>query len=136
MKNIEKDDEVAKEIISTERAALDRWGKGDVSGYTDISASEVTYFDTATERRIDGLKALKAHYAPIAGKIQIERYDMLNPMVQLHGNTAVLTFNLIDHLPATAGLKKEKWNATEIYCKIDGKWKIIHTHWSHIKAGE
>ena len=122
----------AEQIIAMECAALDRWGKGDPWGFTEISADEVTYFDTGTERRVDGLTALKQLYTPREGKKKIERYDMINPKVQIHGSSAVLTFNLIDHVPAGDGLTKEVlWNSTEVYCKLAGEWKIIHTHWSH-----
>jgi len=56
---------------------------------------------------------------------------MLNPKVQVRGNTAVLTFNLIDHIRSPkASLKEACWNATEIYCHMNGNWRIIHTHWS------
>ena len=34
---------VANRIISMERAALDRWGKGDVNGYLDLDDPDVTY---------------------------------------------------------------------------------------------
>jgi hypothetical protein len=132
MNNRSDSEDVAEVIAALERAALDRWGKGDPWGFTEISADEVTYFDTGTEQRVDGLEELKGLYAPREGKIKIERYDILNPRVQVHGNTAVLTFNLIDHVRTTAGLTEEvSWNATEVYCMIDRKWKIIHTHWSY-----
>ena len=83
-------------IIALERGALDRWGKGDPKGYYEIMASEETYFDPTTAKRIDGLEALKAHIAPFDGKIAIERYEMIDPKVQRDGNIAVLTFNLDD----------------------------------------
>jgi hypothetical protein len=133
----EPKNEVSETIISLERAALDRWGKGDPWGFTEISAQEVTYFDTGTEQRVDGLKALKELYAPREGKIKIERYDMINPKVQLHGNTAVLTFNLIDYMPTAEGsIREVYWNSTEVYSRINGEWKIIHTHWSKPKWQE
>lgn len=126
--------DIARQIVALERAALDRWGKGDPWGFTEISADEVTYFDTGTERRIDGLAALKQLYTPREGKIKIECYDVINPKVQVHGSTAVLTFNLIDHVPTPEGSTKEvHWNSTEVYSNIEGEWKIIHTHWSHTK---
>ena len=53
---------ITQKIVSMEREALDRWGRGDPWGYTDISAEGVTYFDTSTERRVDGLDALKKYY--------------------------------------------------------------------------
>jgi hypothetical protein len=128
------EDDVAGKIISMERAALDRFGKGDPWGFIEISADEVTYYDTDTERRLDGLEALKQLYTSIEGKISIERYEMINPKVQIHGDTAVLTFNLIDYVPTSEeSIKEVHWNSTEVYSRINEEWKIIHTHWSHIK---
>ena len=134
MNRIDNSESISEEIIANERAALDRYGKGDPWGFTEISADEVTYFDTGTEKRIDGIEALRQLYAPREGKIKIDRYEMLNPKVQTHGDIAVLTFNLIDYVRSPDGSFKEvHWNATEVYCHINGKWQIIHTHWSHTK---
>ncbi len=128
------EEDVAEKIIAMERAALDRWGKGDPWGFTEISAAEVTYYDPYTDRRLDGLEALRHFYASIEGKISIERYEMINPRVQIHGDNAVLTFNLIDYIPASEESTREvHWNSTEVYIRIDGEWKIVHTHWSYIK---
>lgn len=127
----QRDTNLAQMIISMERAALDRWGKGDPWGYTAISAEGVTYFDTSTERRVDGLDALKKYYKTFEGKIRIDRYEMIDPKVQVHGNTAVLTFNLIDYETQEDGsLSKTLWSSTEVYSRIEGEWKIVHTHWS------
>ena len=45
---------LSQEIITLERAALDRWIRLDPQGYLDLQAPEVTYFDPFTERRVDG----------------------------------------------------------------------------------
>jgi hypothetical protein len=59
---------------------------------------------------------------------------MINPKVQIHSDTAVLTFNLIDFVPTSEGsITEVHWNSTEVYSQINGEWKIIHTHWSHTK---
>ena len=130
----EQNDVITEQIITMERAALDRWGKGDVYGYLDIYADEITYFDTATEQRIDGLAAMKQRYVPIQGKINIDHYDMIDPKVQVHGQTAVLTYNLIDYEPNEQGdLKEIRWNSTAVYAHVDGEWKIIHSHWAHTR---
>ena len=127
--------DVSEEIIALERAALDRWGKGDPSGYLEIYASEITYFDPAIERRLDGLDTMRKYYAPIEGKIKLDRYEMINPKVQVHGDTALLTFNLVDYAKQPDGSEKVSslWNSTEVYVRINGEWKIIHSHWSYIK---
>jgi hypothetical protein len=123
------------EIISVERASLDRWGKGDPWGYIENFAPEITYFDPAVENRIDGLAAMGDYLAPFTGKIQIDRYEMLDPKVQRYGDAAVLTFNLVNYRKNADGTEVavNRWNSTEVYAWMEGKWKIVHSHWSYIK---
>ena len=73
------ENDVAATIIALERAALDRWGKGDPSGYLEISAPEVVYFDPFLERRLHGLEALTRYYDTLRGKIRIDRDELINP---------------------------------------------------------
>lgn len=122
------------QIIAMERGALDRWGRGDPQGYLDIMAPEVTYFDPSEDARVDGLDAMKALLEPLTGKIKIDRYDMINPVVQSHGGVALLTFNLVSYGTAN-GVETAvaRWNSTEIHASIGGRWQIIHSHWSYIK---
>jgi uncharacterized protein (TIGR02246 family) len=124
-----------EEIIAAERSALDRWGNGDPQGFLEIYAPDVTYFDPFGERRVDGLSAMKALLAPMAGKIKVDRYDMLNPKVQRHGDVAVLTYNLVDYSKQADGSEKAimRWNSTAVFRRIDGKWRTIHSHWSFVK---
>jgi len=113
-------------IISMEKAAMDRWIKGDPSGFLEISAPDVVYFDPQQETRLEGIDALTRLYEPIRGKIHFDHYEMLNPKVQPCGDMAVLTFNFI-----TPGNDKfSRWNCTEVYCRRAGQWRIIQTHWS------
>jgi ketosteroid isomerase-like protein len=129
------DNSTADEVIGAERAALDRWGKGDPQGYLEIMAPEVTYFDPSREKRVDGLQAMKDFIVPYTGKIKIDRYDMINPKVQVHGDVALLTFNLVSYSKQPDGTERmlARWNSTETYARIDGKWQIIHSHWSFVK---
>ena len=118
-------------IIRLERAALDRWGKGDPSGFLEICAPEVVYFDPSLDRRIDGLEALKRYYEPIRGKVFFDRFELLNPLVQVVGDAAVLTFNYVSY---GEGGKQSPWNCTEVYRRSSGKWLIIQTHWSYTRS--
>ena len=124
-----------KQIIALERAALDRWGRGDPQGYLEIMAPEVTYFDPSTDKRIDGLPALRAMIEPYTGKIKIDRYEMVNPRVQPHGDVALLTFNLLNYRKLPDGTEQValRWNSTETYERVGGSWRIIHSHWSFVK---
>ena len=128
--------DVARHIISLERSALDRWIRADPDGYLSLYAKEATYFDPFREKRVDGLDDLKARMAAMRGitlPFTEPRYDMIDPVVHVEGNTAVLTFNLVNY-GKPSGCAEEtvlaRWNATEVYRKMGGDWRIIHTHWS------
>ena len=121
-------------IIGLERAALDRWGKGDPQGYLDAYAPEITYFDPAREKRADGIQAMKDYLAPIAGKVKVDRYEMLDTKVQRLGDVAVLSYQLISHAVMPNGSPLTvRWNSTKVYGVFDGKWKLFHDHWSFIQ---
>src|SRR2546421_9397383 len=82
------------EILLLERAALDRWGKGDPGGFLDLYAADISYFDPVTAKRIDGHQAMADYYRPWFGKIRVARFEMLNPQVVIDGSLALLTYNL------------------------------------------
>ena len=129
------DDYSPDKIIAMEKAALDRWVKGDPQGYLEIMDTDLTYFDPFQEKRLDGRAAMRDFVTPFTGKIHVDRYEMLNPKVQRDGNIAVLSFNLVDYAnQADGGEKVEaRWNSSEVYRKVGSNWRIIHSHWSRTK---
>ncbi len=129
---------LAQEIIALERSALDRWITFDPQGYLDLSAPEVTYFDPFRDKRVDGLEALKALVEPIKqfkGTITEPRYEMIDPKVQQYGDVALLTYNLTNYGKLTVGPESvlARWNSSEMYARVGGTWKLVHSHWSYTK---
>jgi ketosteroid isomerase-like protein len=118
------------EIIELESEALRRWCDGDPSGFLEISAPDVVYFDPMLDRRLDGLDALTKYYEPTRGKVHTKRFDMMNPLVQVVGDAAVLTFNFVS---VDAKEAESRWNCTEVYRRTPKGWRIIQTHWSPTK---
>jgi ketosteroid isomerase-like protein len=127
---------VAEHIIALERAALDRWIRADPNGDLDLYSNDATYFDPFRDKRADGLAALNAQLAPMRGvKLPFTepRYDMLNPTVTVDGNTAVLTYNLVNYGRPTGTTEEAvlaRWNSTQVYRRVNGAWRLVHTHWS------
>ena len=127
---------VAEHIISLERAALDRWISADPDGYLNLYAGEASYFDPFREKRVDGRDELNRQLAPMRGitlPFTEPRYEMINPVVSVDGNVAVLTFNMVNYGKPSGSAEETilaRWNATQVYKARDRAWRIIHTHWS------
>ena len=121
--------------MALERAGLERWYKGDPMGILELCDTNVTYFDPTVPARIDGLKALKEHFLPLIGKVMVDHYEIQNPKVQVHGDAAILTYNLVVYVPQEDGTDKPMyfWNAADVYALIDGSWKVVHSNWAHTK---
>jgi len=121
---------IAETIIALETAALDAWHNGDPSPYLDLYSKDFTYFDPAHERRIDGRDKIKVFYESMRGKVKMDKFEIINPVVQSTSSMAVLTYNLHSYSGET--LWKE--NCTEVYrLEENNEWKIIHSHWSLTK---
>jgi len=119
--------DIPSTLIAMERVALDRWIKGDPSGFLEICAPDVVYFDPYREKRVDGLEALTELYKSIWGEVHVDSYELLNPFVQVIGDAAVLTFNYVSYIEG----KETRWNCTEVYRRDGALWQIIQTHWSY-----
>lgn len=127
---------VLGELMALETAAMTRYDRGDPWGFVEISAPDVTYFDTITEQRINGREELSAEMAKRVGKINYEVMDFVEPHLRLCGEIAVMFYRFIStHLnPDGVITSRKPWNCTEVFRRIDGQWRIIHTHWSLING--
>lgn len=123
--------DVATTIIAMERAALDGSDRGDVGRFLELSAPDVVYMDPGLEKPIMGIADLTAYYRKVF-KPEAEPSvagEMLHTHVQVMGDTAVLTFNYVVK-KLRGGVVVRRWNATEVYHRSGGTWRIVNTHWS------
>ena len=124
------------EVMALESAAMERWRKGDPWGFIELYAPEITYFDTGTPQRINGLDAMRSEMVQREGKIHYDVMEFITPRTQVQGNLAVLTYRFFSTLlnPDGSILSRIPWNCSEVYVRIDGKWWIVHNHWSLIRG--
>ena len=101
-------------VILAERTALDRLAQRDPKGFLDLYTPETSSFD------------------PAVARIDMDRYEMLNPKVHHHDEVAVLAFNLVSYRRQSDGTEvvTNRWNVTEVYHHLGRRWTIIHSHWS------
>jgi ketosteroid isomerase-like protein len=122
----------AREVLALERKTLDGWQAGNPDPLLAISDPDITYFHVVTEKRLDGLPALKALFEGYRGKPLFDSYEMAEPKVQSSGDIAVLTYILVRHV----GTATSRWNATQVYRRKKEGWRIIHSHWSATRPAE
>lgn len=124
------------ELMALESAAMERWRQGDPWGFTDLAAPSITYFDPGTPERLNGREALKAKYGPLEGQIHYDVMEFIAPRVQSHGDLAVLLFRFFSTLlnPDGSISHRTPWNCSEVFARVEGQWRTIHTHWSLIRG--
>ena len=131
-----EDPKVAAEVMAMARAqwAAEIAGKP-VSEQTASMADDYTEFSPGTPIRIDG-KAMNSRLYQAASMDGAKPLasDMVNPKVQVYGDTAILTYNFVGMLQSKDG-KVEPNNAvsTRVYSKVNGKWMLVHGHFSPVK---
>ena len=120
-------------IITLEKQALELWNNGNPDGFLELSSDDVVYFDPVFEKKFVGKKGLEDYYEGFRGKNKIDSYDMIEPIVQVMSECAVLMY---DYEARREG-QSYRMHCTEVY-KLDslGRWKIIHTHWSFIMSNQ
>lgn len=127
MTNTNEQNSIASTIMDLEKAALARWINGDPTGFLEISAPDVVYFDPFQERRLNGHEQLSKLYLSLKGQVYADQFELIDPVVQATDRMAVLTFNF----RSQTGENVQKWNCTEVYrLEAEGRWKIVQTHWS------
>src|ERR1043166_8110234 len=121
--------ETLTELLAIERQAMDGWLNGDPAPQLAACDPEITFFHAVTEKRVEGLAALKELYERYRGVPLFDSYEILNPAVQVSGNVAILTYQLVQHNSGRAS----NWNGTQVYRRGKDGWRVIHTHWSEVR---
>jgi hypothetical protein len=79
---------------------------------------------------------MKTELAQREGKIHYDVMEFIVPRIQVQGDMAVLTYRFFSTQlnPDGSISSRIPWNCSEVYARCNGKWQIIHNHWSFIKG--
>lgn len=122
--------ELAQHLIALEESALEKFFKGDMSGYRSLwSEKSFTYFDAVVTRRTESLAEMKAFFVNIEGKLYSDDYQILSPRVQFGQDMAVLTYQIY----AKTNINNIQYNTVEVFQKEESGWRVIHSTWSIIR---
>lgn len=125
---------INQEVLDLEISLNERWSAGDSHGYLDNYHEDISYFDPVAEKLLVGRDAVVKHIQKIYRNPNIVRSEYANPHVVASeaGDLAVLSYNLRTYVANDNGGETQlrAWNATEVYRKIAGAWRIVHSNWA------
>ena len=102
----------------------------DVEGYRATASADLSLYEWfVTPHRQDGLDF---HFFMIdhswAGTDADFRYDLLEPRLQLYGNTAVVTYTFMLSIARDGQIVHRSHNESRVIIKSDDGWQVVHVH--------
>jgi len=104
---------------------------GDAQTYAETTAEDLSLFEWwVTPHRQDGLDF---HRFMIdhswAGTQRDYRYDLLEPRLQLYGDTAIASYTfMLSTAKPEGGVDHRTHNESRVLIKRNGQWQIVHVH--------
>lgn len=125
---------VENEILEVlERNLAASW-MGDPDAYKLTCAEDVSFFEWyITTQRIDGLgfhlREIKVYAQAFGGGegARVE-HEVLQPRVQVYGDTAIVTYTLFVRSVHGAAVTRTQQNETRVFHHFDDGWKLVHCH--------
>ena len=125
---------------------------GDVEAYRATTAEDVSFFEWyISPQRIDGLdfhlRELRVHRDVVSGgagsgqggESRVE-HEILQPRVQIYGDTAIVTFTLMIRAVSGAGVVHKSHNETRVFHNFGTadapRWMLVHCHKSPVSTAE
>jgi ketosteroid isomerase-like protein len=120
---------IAASIIAREKASVEAWQRKDKAFFADYLADDATFFSfespyLETDPKTNFLPKFE-QYADI---IKINDFQMHNPLVQVYGDTAVLTYNSSASVSMGGQMMNYTSKVTSIYVKQGNTWRVVHAH--------
>ena len=118
---------------------------GNVETYRATTADDVSFFEWyISPQRIDGLdfhlRELRVHKDVVSGGGGRVEHEILQPRVQVYGDTAVVTYTLLIRAAGENGVVHKSHNETRVFHNFGDadapQWKLVHCHKSPVATGE
>lgn len=96
------------------------------------AADDYTEFNADRPVRLDGKAAILVDRdAQADGNNSVSQ--LMDAKVQTYGDTAILTYSFVGvHKNKDGTSKATNGKSTRVYARIDGKWMLVHGHFSSI----
>ncbi|HRX02888.1 MAG: nuclear transport factor 2 family protein [Anaerolineae bacterium] len=119
------------EIVNRNLQAI--WD-ADTAAYKETCAPDVSFFEWyITTQRIDGidfhLREILVHAEALGGGSDARtEHEILQPRVQVFGDTAIVTYTLLVRSVSGGAVRRTQQNETRVLHRFDDGWKLVHCH--------
>lgn len=102
----------------------------DVEMYQATTSTDLSLYEWfVAPHRQDGLDF---HFYMIqhswAGATEDFRFDLLEPRLQLYGDTAIVSYTFLLTMPTSEGIRHTLHNESRVLVRRDGAWQVVHVH--------
>ncbi|MFO7664769.1 MAG: nuclear transport factor 2 family protein [Chloroflexota bacterium] len=102
----------------------------DIETYRATTGSDLSLYEWfVAPHRMDGLDF---HFFMIehgwSGVESDFRYDLLEPRLQLYGDTAIVSYTFMLTTDSSEGIKHSLHNESRVLIRRDDNWQVVHVH--------
>lgn len=125
---------VETEVMAIVQRNLQAIWDADPAAYRETCAPDVSFFEWyVTTQRIDGidfhLREILVHAEALGGGSGARtEHEILQPRVQMFGDTAVVTYTLLVRSVSDGAVRRTQQNETRVLHRFDDGWKLVHCH--------
>lgn len=122
------------EILGLLDRSLRAIWEADATAYSETCAADVSFFEWyITTQRIDGidfhLREIMVHAEALGGGAGARtEHEILQPRVQIYGDTAIVTYTLLVRSVQGAAVARTQQNETRVFHRFAEGWKLVHCH--------
>jgi uncharacterized protein (TIGR02246 family) len=125
------DTDASKDVLDVVRQFQNAAIHGDAAVLSQIFDAKITHFHPGSPYRFVGRERLVEEFSLFAKTAQDIHFEMVDPQVQMAGNdVAVVTYYIVESWTEKGASRNQKEKATEVYVKREGRWSMIHGHYS------
>ena len=125
---------VETDVMAIVQRNLQAIWDADVAAYRKTCAPDVSFFEWyVTTQRIDGidfhLREILVHAEALGGGSGARtEHELLQPRVQVFGDTAVVTYTLLVRAIHGGAVRRTQQNETRVLHRFEDGWKLVHCH--------
>jgi putative oxidoreductase len=119
---------IGREVLRAEQTAWSRLEQRDVKSFMELMDEDFTAFSGSMPRRLDTKKAEEDHARLFIEELggRILEYKILDPRVQVFGQTAVLTYHFSTKVIIRGEQHSQSGKSTSVWVRRDKGWRQVH----------